>query len=341
MFLVERERLFDDDQPLLVYRKDTAQTIVPIVDILNGKPLLMQYGDHEPSQLFPVSRYDPCRKPLSPALPHIKKFRSVLAEGELERITSAKCYGANRPMPRAIWGERLQPILWKLNTQRHWESLHHVADADKPWHEKKAKAIFRGELTGLNHISECVREKLRTDQEICNAADRCRIVLMYHNSALIDARLTKIFNNVVNSTMSGIGLLAPQMEMKELLDYKVIILLEGNDVSSGLKWILLSNSVVMMPPPTFTSWAMEELLEPWVHYIPLDPSLTDAEEKMRWVLDHDKEAQQIAHRGSLWMKDLVEHPAAEEEDREINRRILQRYQRHFQLSVGLVDGKSS
>ncbi len=41
-------------------------------------------------------------------------------------------------------------------------------------------------------------------------------------------------------------------------------MLEGNDVASGLKWALLSQSVVMMPPPQHTSWAMEELLQPWV-----------------------------------------------------------------------------
>jgi hypothetical protein len=41
-------------------------------------------------------------------------------------------------------------------------------------------------------------------------------------------------------------------------------MIAGNDVASGLKWALFSQSVVLMPPPNHTSWAMEELLEPWV-----------------------------------------------------------------------------
>jgi len=53
--------------------------------------------------------------------------------------------------------------------------------------------------------------------------------------------------------------------MADLLKYKVVIVLEGNNVASGLKWALASNSVLVMPPPTIASWAMEELLEPWVH----------------------------------------------------------------------------
>ena len=40
-------------------------------------------------------------------------------------------------------------------------------------------------------------------------------------------------------------------------------------MASGLKWMLFSNSVVFMAPPTKTSWAMEEKLVPYVHYIPL------------------------------------------------------------------------
>jgi hypothetical protein len=42
-----------------------------------------------------------------------------------------------------------------------------------------------------------------------------------------------------------------------------------------------------------------------------------SEEKMQWVIDHDREAQQIAHRGGLWMKDMVFYPDAEKDDQAI------------------------
>jgi hypothetical protein len=113
-------------------------------------------------------------------------------------------------------------------------------------------------------------------------------------------------------------------------------MLEGNDVASGLKWALLSNSVVIMRKPNVTSWAMEELLEPWVHYIPLDVSLTDIVEKAQWVLDHDEEARQIAVRGTLWMKDMISHPDAGSDADEIYTEILKRYKSHFQAADDLV-----
>jgi hypothetical protein len=127
-----------------------------------------------------------------------------------------------------------------------------------------------------------------------------------------------------------------KLSRKHQLKYKAIIMIEGNDVASGLKWALMSNSVLMIPPPTLTTWAMEEFLEPWVHYIPLDPNLSDAEEKMQWVLDHDREAQQIAHRGGLWMKDMVYHPDAAKDDQAVYKEILRRYQSHFRASDKLI-----
>ena len=46
-----------------------------------------------------------------------------------------------------------------------------------------------------------------------------------------------------------------------------------NDVASGLKWMLYSDPVVFMPRPTHETWAMEGLLRPYVHYVPVEADL--------------------------------------------------------------------
>jgi len=129
--------------------------------------------------------------------------------------------------------------------------------------------------------------------------------------------------------LNGVELVTGKVKIDSLLEYKGIIMIEGNDVASGLKWALLSQSIVLMPIPKHTSWCMEELLEPWVHYVPLDDFATNVEERMQWVVDHDEEAQRISERGTLWMEDLVFHPDAAEDDRLIQEEILRRYQSHF------------
>mmetsp|Transcript_17223 Transcript_17223/g.32164 ORF Transcript_17223/g.32164 Transcript_17223/m.32164 type:complete len:123 (+) Transcript_17223:764-1132(+) len=121
--------------------------------------------------------------------------------------------------------------------------------------------------------------------------------------------------------------------MQDILSYKGIIVLEGNDVSSGLKWALLSSSVVLMPEPLFTSWAMEELLEPWIHYIPIERDFSDLDEKVAWMIRHDAEARRISYRATLWIKDLVYHPQAKEDEKLIFRGVLDRYSRHFVSSA--------
>lgn len=92
----------------------------------------------------------------------------------------------------------------------------------------------------------------------------------------------------------------------------------------------------MTQPSTYTSWAMEELLEPWVHYIPLNEDLSDVEEKMQWVIDNDNEARRIAHRGTLWISDLIYHPDAQRDDEKIFDETFHRYKAHFVSNDNLL-----
>jgi hypothetical protein len=214
--------------------------------------------------------------------------------------------------------------------------LAYVQNNDTLWSLKINKAVFRGALTGLQPIL-AKKEKGKTVFDNCMLSQRCRLVFQHYKSTLVDARLTPPVPpaalGFINKTVNGVSLFEKRFTMQQMLQYKAIIILEGNDVASGLKWALLSNSVVMMQSPMFTSWAMEEMLEPWVHYIPLNRDLSNVEENMRWVLDNDKQAQRIAERGSLWIQDLVFHPDASIDDQWIQEEILRRYLAHFAMNA--------
>ena len=96
-------------------------------------------------------------------------------------------------------------------------------------------------------------------------------------------------------------------------------------MASGLKWSLQSTSVVLMPPPTRTSWAMEELLQPWIHYIPMLPDGSNVDEMVKWMLNHDVDAQRIAERATLFIYDLVYHLEAPSDDLNVKQEIVRRY----------------
>jgi hypothetical protein len=196
-------------------------------------PTLLQFGDSKHSHIFG-----------DVAIPHIKKFRSAsTTPQELSSDSS----------------NQFQPIVWKLATHRHFEKLYQVYSQDTPWYKKKDMAVFRGQLTG----SIEVYDKHLSDEENCINLKRCRLVYKHANSTLIDALLTNT-RRKLPPVLNGVNLMARKVDLGTLLEYKGIIMIEGNDVASGLKWALLSQSVVLMPPPKHTSWAMEELLEPWV-----------------------------------------------------------------------------
>ena len=303
-------------------------------------PTLIQFGDNKQSHIYK-----------DVMVPHIKKFRSAaLKPKDLADVTSKGCYSSSSSsssssskkvknntsatninveiqrtaLNSAHGNYRFQPIVWKLATDRHYKKLNDVYRYDTQWSHKKDMAVFRGQLTG----SRDGYDKLLSDEENCHNLKRCRLVYNHGNSTLIHARLTSTRGRMPD-VLNGVELVGGKVKIDTLLEYKGIIMIEGNDVASGLKWALLSQSIVLMPIPKHTSWCMEELLEPWVHYVPLDDFATNVEERMQWVVDHDEEAQRISERATLWMEDLVFHPDAAEDDRLIQEEILRRYQRHF------------
>ncbi|KAL7564432.1 hypothetical protein ACA910_002747 [Epithemia clementina (nom. ined.)] len=275
-------------------------------------PLVVQFGDLQHSHSYGFL-----------SIPHFKKFRNAATRAEINDAVSRECL-TERPNPLRRSLEIMQPIVWKLSVSRHYNPLSLVEYSDTPWDRKKPMAVFRGQLTGS--LEGYTRHA--SDEANCFKWRRCRLVLNHSNSTLIDAKLTSTRKRI-SSTINGISLVGSPMSIQAMLKYKAIIMLEGNDVASGLKWALLSQSVVLMPPPKFTSWAMEERLVPWVHYIPLKEDASDVEEMMQWVVDHDYAAQQISERGSLWIEDLCFHPDAVLDDRLIQEEIVRRYAAHF------------
>jgi hypothetical protein len=162
----------------------------------------------------------------------------------------------------------LQPIVWKLKTRRHYQRIYQVPTYDIPWEHKKDAAVFRGELTGAFPRGYPIPSS--TPYQRCQLFPRCRLVLHQaiiiaaanttttittsrSSSLLVDAKLTS-FNahdskqipqymsldnpngGGDNGRMVNVSLYGDTKTLQEMLQYKALIMLEGNDVSSGLKW---------------------------------------------------------------------------------------------------------
>lgn len=330
------------------YCKDMVEFLFPFLVHTGAAPILYQFGDDNCTRATRLIQTDGERPGLYPNMPVLKKMRKRIRQDELLRLTDSRdCFAhGHRIVPENY---HLEPVVFKLKTQRHFGRIYNVAGADVPWENKTNAAAFRGELNGKfpHYLSHKMIRTLPA-LERCRLVERCWIVHQHADSTLVDAKLTLPHDPNDSKQIprylprskdidATVDLYKEKLSMEEMLQYKALIMLEGNDVSSGLKWALFSNSVVLIPEPTLTSWSMEERLEPWVHYIPVDVNgdgtnggvMTDVEIKMQWVIDNDDEARKIAHAGKLWIADLVLHPDVPNDEDAIFDEIARRYATHF------------
>ena len=149
----------------------------------------------------------------------------------------------------------------------------------KPFTEKMNKAIFRG--------------KIRFSRQ------REQFLNMYFGSSFCDC-------GVVDKNSNHPEWLTPKKTIKEHLDYKFIMALEGNDVASNLKWVMSSNSIAVMPRPTCETWYMEGKLIPNYHYIEIKNDLSDLEERLQYYIDHPEEAQQIINHAHEYVHQFMD-----------------------------------
>jgi hypothetical protein len=263
-----------------------------------------------------------------------------------------------RPMATAeylpVAMKEREPFVWNLNSNRHFRHVRRVPYLDRPWHHKRNAAVWRGAMSGREAIDHIAVKTV--DQ--CHLVPRCRLVLSHLDQLKSftaassspdrggDINLSK--NNIImlvdakfstcvagkNETIGAVPIdshpmattpCSNHLDIGQIMEYKAILVLEGNDVASGLKWALFSQSVVLMPNPTRMTWAMESLLQPWVHYVPIDSDMSNVEERMQWIIDNDKEAQKIGQRATLFMYDLLYHPDSERDEEHVKQELVKVY----------------
>ena len=164
---------------------------------------------------------------------------------------------------RPLQCDNSNSVLLKLDKIRHFIFV----NDHQPFSAKHSKAIFRGKIAGKEN--------------------RIRFMQMYFGSDICDC------GEVGKSDDTPTEWHTSKKTIREHLDYKFVIALEGNDVASNLKWIMSSNSIAVMPRPTYETWFMEGTLIPNYHYIEIKPDFSDLRERLQYYTTHIDEAEQI------------------------------------------------
>jgi hypothetical protein len=180
-------------------------------------------------------------------------------------------------------------VILNLDSDRHfYNPIKTVQENDIDFLEKNNKMVWRGAPNGI--VCQIYLNRPQRD-------------IFVQKSSMIQNENIDIGFVYDYENLKGKGFLS----IKEQLQSKFIVSVEGGDVATNLKWILYSNSVCLMPNPTMSSWYMEDLLQEWVHYVPLADDFSDIEEKYNWCLENMDKCQEISENASKFLSIFLDN----------------------------------
>lgn len=160
-------------------------------------------------------------------------------------------------------------VVARLNSIRHMRFINDRT----PWEAKLDMMVFRNVVKGQPWREQFI--------------DRCASL------AIADA-------GQVNPSADHPGRVKPRLSVEQMLRYKFVACIEGNDVATALKWVMSSNSLAVMPRPRMESWFQEGLLQPGVHYVEIAEDYSDLEYKLRYYMQHPEKAREILSNAHAW-----------------------------------------
>ena len=191
--------------------------------------------------------------------------RFLYIPGDVTKVPDAPAFVKSRP----IAGDNANAVLLKLNAVRHFVFV----DGDAPFRDKDDVAVFRG--------------------KVWRKPKRVALFQRWFGANGLDLGETDARTDTPEWAR-------PHLSIGEQLRHKFIFCIEGNDVSSNLKWVFSSNSVAVMPRPEYETWFQEGLLVPGVHYIEVRPDFADVQEKLDHYRSHPEACERILDAAHAW-----------------------------------------
>lgn len=179
---------------------------------------------------------------------------------------------------RPISDDNQNNIILKLDRCRHFNFIH------DPYRfkDKADKGIFMADIGDIGKMN------------------RAEFMKMYFGSEICDCGSIRNLEGLPDSWLK------PKMKIREMLRYKYILALEGNDVATNLKWAMSSNSIAVMPRPTCETWFLESSLKPDFHYIEIRPDYADLPEKLEYYSSRPEEAEVIIKNAHEYIRQFLD-----------------------------------
>jgi hypothetical protein len=159
------------------------------------------------------------------------------------------------------------------------------------WEDKISKAFWRGECSGTvderDEIKELVR--IRTVRELLDFE-------------LADVKMTNAWGWANGKNVPQEYFVSSRISYQEMFKYKIFMIIDGNVIASNHMWGFATGCVPVIISNA-KCWFIE-YLEPFVNYIPIKYDLSDLKDKIRWIIDNDEKAKEIANNAFKFSKEI-------------------------------------
>ncbi len=153
-------------------------------------------------------------------------------------------------------------ILLPLNTRR----LFKVYKDSLPYEQKRNMSVWRGAVFKQHRIDFLKATQHLSFCDVGATAWKQEAVAKFHR---------------------------PWLTPQQQLMYKIIFVIEGNDIASNIQWAMSSNSLCFMRKPRYESWFSEGKLIAGTHYVQIADDFSDISEKFNFYSTNIKESQEI------------------------------------------------
>lgn len=158
--------------------------------------------------------------------------------------------------------------------------------AKPDWHNRKSILFWRG---GASNYERPDPIRFRVTKSLLNHPN-ADVKMISWNDPRTEHYIPKYF-------------FAERADIPKQLQYKYLLIVDGALISSNYQWVFGSGSVpVMLIHPDNEFW-FKKFLVPMKHYVPIAYDLSDIEERLNWLVTHDKEAEEIAKNAFLFSEE--------------------------------------
>ena len=157
-----------------------------------------------------------------------------------------------------------------------------------PWNQRRPLVFWRGSCSADYKNNELLRRD---------------VVAKLVGHPACDVKLLKQWHEGKDIPETYFGSYRP---LQHFLNYKFLLVLDGNGISSSHSWVFGSGAVPILV--SNCDFWFRPYLVPYENYVPVSYDLSDLVEKIDWLLAHDADAERIA-QGALALSTTVFTPA--------------------------------